>query len=459
MAQGYKVKDKYELGPKIGEGMFGKVKEAVDEDGSRFAVKIIAKAAMVGRSNKEVENLQKEVAYMRALNGHKNVLRLIDIHEDSDNLYLVLELAKGGDLFDKIVGDGGFTEETACGYFNQVIDGLEYCHDKNIIHRDLKPENLLLGMQDVLKISDFGLSNAIVDQDTLLQTHCGSEKYAAPEIMGSSAEYKGAPIDIWSAGVILYIMTAGAFPFTEATARCDLFQSLANKKFEFPERMSPELKDLLLRMWDINPEQRIRIPEIRKHPWFNLGKEISMPECKGLDAMDEQQWERDVVGDDEEMPYRDLAGDCMAADDMFDDAFEEPVYRSIVAPGDSTPVSVNEECSKPAGNGWGLSIKPTAQFVSELPETDIAARLENWFMANGAECVTVGDEEECVVGTHVKVCFSPKPQGKLPLEVVFGLSTSESRTSITIRRTKGDCMHYIEAYRSIISPGIVACLE
>merc|ERR1711865_372035 len=214
MAQGYKVKDKYELGPKIGEGMFGKVKEAVDEDGSRYAVKIIAKAAMVGRSNKEVENLQKEVAYMRTLNGHKNVLRLIDIHEDSDNLYLVLELAKGGDLFDKIVGDG-----------------------------------------------------------------------------------------------------------------------------------------------------------------------------------------------------------------------------------------------------WGLSIKPTAQFVSELPETDIAARLEDWFMANGAECVTVGDEEECVVGTHVKVCFSPKPQGKLPLEVVFGLSTSESRTSITIRRTKGDCMHYIEAYRSIISPGIVACLE
>ena len=201
-----------------------------------------------------------------------------------------------------------------------------------------------------------------------------------------------------------------------------------------------------------------------------------MPECKGLDAMDDQQWERDVVMGDEEMPYRDLAGDCMAADDMFDDAFEvsccalraslaeaiglqEPVYRSIVAPGDSTPVSVNEECSKPAGNGWGLSIKPTAQFVSELPEADIAARLEDWFMANGAECVTVGDEEECVVGTHVKVCFSPKPQGKLPLEVVFGLSTSESRTSITIRRTKGDCMHYIEAYRSLISPGIVACLE
>ena len=125
-------------------------------------------------------------------------------------------------MFDKIVGDGGFSEETACSFFNQVINGLEYCHSKNIVHRDLKPENLLLGKevlvgshsgymriewfcasQDTLKISDFGLSNAITSYDALLKTHCGSEKYAAPEIMGSSAAYCGPPVDIWSAGVIL----------------------------------------------------------------------------------------------------------------------------------------------------------------------------------------------------------------------------------------------------------------
>merc|ERR1711977_264595 len=286
MAQGERLKEKYELGPKIGEGMFGKVKEAVDlEDGQRVAVKIIAKAALVGKSTKEVKNLQKEVLFMRTLNGHPNVLKLIDLHEDEKNLYLILELAAGGDLFDKIVGDGGFSEETACSYFNQIINGLEYCHSKNIVHRDLKPENLLLGKEDTLKISDFGLSNAITSYDALLKTHCGSEKYAAPEIMGSSAAYCGPPVDIWSAGVILYIMTAGAFPFTEATVRCELFVSLTKSQFKFPDKMSPELRDLLLRMWDVDPATRITLPEIREHPWFNLNS--ALPEPMALSAMDE----------------------------------------------------------------------------------------------------------------------------------------------------------------------------
>jgi hypothetical protein len=450
MAQGYKVKGLYELGPKIGEGMFGKVKEAVDADGHRFAVKIISKAALVGRSSKEAEHLQKEVAFMRTLNGHKNVLRLIDIHEDADNLYLVLELAKGGDLFDKIVGDGGFTEETACTYFNQVIDGLEFCHDKKIIHRDLKPENLLLGQQDVLKISDFGLSNAIVDSHTLLKTHCGSEKYAAPEIMGSSAAYTGPPIDIWSAGVILYIMTAGAFPFTEATARCELFAALAEKKFAFPERMSPELKDLLLRMWEINPVERITIPEIRKHPWFNLNND-PIPKCSSLAAMDETlEWPVD-----EEMgPYRDLEGDIMAMEgDIFD--YEEPVFRSVAVAEEVTPV-LNGEAN--TSTGWGLSIKPTAKFMSPAPAAEIVSRLEGWFMEHGAECVLVDDEDKDLVGTQVKVCFAPSMQSRLPLEVVFGLSTLDNTTNVTIRRTKGDCMQYIDAYQQLIRPGIDECL-
>merc|ERR1711904_223438 len=119
-------------------------------------------AALVGKSTKEVENLQKEVLFMRQLNGHANVLQLLDLHEDERYLYLVLELAAGGDLFDKIVGAGGFSEESACYYFNEMIEGLDYCHQKPIVHRDLKPENLLLTKEGLLKISDFGLSNAIV---------------------------------------------------------------------------------------------------------------------------------------------------------------------------------------------------------------------------------------------------------------------------------------------------------
>jgi serine/threonine protein kinase len=235
-------------------------------------------------------------------------LQLLDLHEDEKNLYLVLELAAGGDLFDKIVGDGGFSEETACQFFNQIVNGLEYCHDKNIVHRDLKPENLLLGREDMLKISDFGLSNSLLDTETLLNTHCGSEKYAAPEIMGSSAAYLGPPTDIWSAGVILYIMTAGAFPFTEATTRCELFVSLMQGNFQFPPKMSPELKDLLLRMWAIEPKQRTTIEEIRRHPWFNLNNPLPQP--MELSAMDD------------ELIYRDLAPDVMSHEEMVFDDYE-----------------------------------------------------------------------------------------------------------------------------------------
>lgn len=138
---------------------------------------------------------------------------------------------------------------------------------------------------------------------------------------------------------------------------------------------------------------------------------------------------------------------------------QETVFRSVEAPAESTPVSSANVKSDPAATRWGLSIKPTAQFVCSVPEAEIVSRIEGWFMENGAESVTVDDEEERLVGTNVKVCFSPKVQGKLPLEVVFGLSTSESTTSVTVRRTKGDCMHYIEAYEHLISPGITACLE
>jgi len=441
MANGETIKEKYELGPKIGEGMFGKVKEAVNlEDGQRVAVKMIAKAALVGKSTKEVENLQKEVLFMRQLNGHANVLQLLDLHEDERYLYLILELAAGGDLFDKIVGDGGFSEETACSFFNQVINGLEYCHSKNIVHRDLKPENLLLGKEDTLKISDFGLSNAITSYDALLKTHCGSEKYAAPEIMGSSAAYCGPPVDIWSAGVILYIMTAGAFPFTEATTRCELFVSLVNNAFAFPEKMSPELKDLLQQMWVIDPAKRITISQIRQHPWFNLNNALPTP--MALSAMDD-----DLV-------FQDLSPDMLSHNEMEFDHYEEPVYRSIEEPTaarDCSPIVPSDPKKSAVDTSSACSVKPTAQFVSQIPEAELLTRLSQWFMANGAADVNTEDG-------LLEVEFRQAEAHRLPLQVVFRITAVEDATNIAIRRCKGDCMHYIQAYESIIRPGIDACL-
>lgn len=444
MAQGETIKGKFELGPKIGEGCFGKVKEAVNlENGQRVAVKIIQKAALVGKSAKEVENVQKEVLFMKTLNGHPNVLSLLDLHEDDRNLYLVLELAAGGDLFDKIVGDGGFSEETACGFFNQIINGLEYCHDKKIVHRDLKPENLLLGRENTLKISDFGLSNAIASFDALLKTHCGSEKYAAPEIMGSSAEYRGTPVDVWSAGVILYIMTAGAFPFTEATSRCDLFVTLLQNKFAFPEKMSPELKDLLLSMWAIDPVQRITIAQIKQHPWFNLINVL--PEPQSLSVMGE---------DLDELMFDDSDVNMLSHDEMDFDRYEEPLYRSLEEPGaaalQSSIVSPNKKCAE---NSLSLcTVKPTAQFVCPIPQSELVSKLSEWFVAQGANILEQED-------SYLEVQFTHGENATFPLQVVFRMDTVENGgTSISIRRSKGQCLQYINAYSTLIQPGIDACL-
>merc|ERR1711959_29985 len=160
---------KYEIGHPLGEGQFGKVKEAVDlETGLRCAAKIIRKAAI--KTGKDVETVKKEVDFMKKLD-HPNILKMYDTLEDTEKLYLILELAAGGDLFDKIINMNGFDEQTARSFFNQLLSGLEHCHIQGIIHRDLKPENLLLGANDLLKISDFGLANIMLTPSQMLQTH------------------------------------------------------------------------------------------------------------------------------------------------------------------------------------------------------------------------------------------------------------------------------------------------
>lgn len=175
---------KYEIHRNLGEGQFGKVKEAVHmETGQRFAVKIIRKDRI--QKEKDVESVKREVLTQKMLD-HPNVLKMFEALEDADKLYLVLELAAGGDLFDKIVAMGGFTEDVACHFFNQIIDGLEACHKKGIIHRDLKPENLLLASGEQLKISDFGLSNIIADmsaaEDSLWQRKVRSSRDHANQL-------------------------------------------------------------------------------------------------------------------------------------------------------------------------------------------------------------------------------------------------------------------------------------
>jgi 5'-AMP-activated protein kinase catalytic alpha subunit len=188
-----------------------------------------------------------------------------------------MEYCPKGELFNHIVEQQHFNEENSAYYYYQLISGVDYIHSKNICHRDLKPENLLLNEDNELKIIDFGLSNFYFGEEKLLRTPCGSPCYASPEmILGK--DYDGYCIDIWSSGIILYAMLCGYLPFEEGDDTMHnslLFKNIVECKVEYPEEfISPIAKDLLQKIIVREPKNRITIKQIKKHPFFLLGKEI-----------------------------------------------------------------------------------------------------------------------------------------------------------------------------------------
>lgn len=181
-----------------------------------------------------------------------------------------MEFVKGGEIFEKI-SKGRFSENLSRKYFQQLVSAVDYCHVHGVYHRDLKPENLLLDENGDLKVSDFGLS-AVADQvreDGFLHTICGTPAYVAPEIL-SKKGYDGAKVDIWSCGVILYVLNAGYLPFNDPNLM-NLYKKIYKGEYRCPRWMSSELRRLLSRLFDTNPMTRITIEEIKRDPWFKKG--------------------------------------------------------------------------------------------------------------------------------------------------------------------------------------------
>jgi len=426
-----KTVGKYEINRLLGEGQFGKVKEAVDlETGIRLAVKMIKKSAI--KTKKDVETVKKEVAFMKTLNGHENILNMYDVIEDKEKLYLVLELAAGGDLFDKIIAHGGFSEETARLYFKQILSGLTFCHSKGIIHRDMKPENLLLGDNDILKISDFGLSNVIMTPNQMLQTHCGSEKYAAPEVMQTTDPYVGPPVDVWSTGVILYIMVGGAFPFVEATMNCELYSALVAGKFEFPKNFSPDLQDLLLRMFTVNPAERITLDEVVKHKWV-VGEEAPPVFDGGIDDISSFPMEEEPV-------YRTLDPDIMSVDAVGFE--EEPVYRSVDVDSETMSASPVMKSATVGDNMCNFAKKPTCTFSSTQSPSQLLAKLKTLFEGHGA---TVKIKEE--KGQLKAECKTPSGND-MKIKVLVQ-SNEAGRSQVGIMRVKGPSLEYCNMFQTL----------
>ncbi|XP_058081478.1 CBL-interacting serine/threonine-protein kinase 8-like isoform X2 [Magnolia sinica] len=255
---------KYEIGRTVGEGTFAKVKFAQNtETGESVAMKVIDRSTII--KHKMVDQIKREISIMKLVR-HPHVVRLHEVLASRTKIYIILEFITGGELFDKIVRHGRLSETESRRYFQQLIDGVDYCHCKGVYHRDLKPENLLLDSQGNLKISDFGLSASPEPGVSLLRTTCGTPNYVAPEVL-SHKGYHGAVADIWSCGVILYVLMAGYLPFDEIDLTT-LYSKIERADFSCPSWFPVGAKSLIHRILDPNPETRIRIEEIRSDEWF-----------------------------------------------------------------------------------------------------------------------------------------------------------------------------------------------
>jgi serine/threonine protein kinase len=218
--------------------------------------------------------IKKEISIMKIVR-HKYVVGMKEVLASKTKIFIVLELVTGGELFDKIVSEGRFSEEMARFYFRQLVEGVAYCHGLGVCHRDLKPENLLLDEQGNLKISDFGLSALYVgDADgdgasrtELLHTTCGTPNYVAPEVLADKG-YEGKKADVWSIGVILYVLLAGFLPFDESTIVA-LFAKIQAADFTYPSWFSAEVRSLLDSILVADPRQRVTLTEVSNHPWVN----------------------------------------------------------------------------------------------------------------------------------------------------------------------------------------------
>ena len=230
--------------------------------GEKVAVKILEKERI--KDSSDVERVSREIKILKQVN-HPNIVRLYEIIETSKQLYLIMEYASGGELFDYIVARSRLKESQACIFLQQLLSGIEYLHTIKVVHRDLKPENLLLDDNNNLKIVDFGLSNMYRGEETL-KTACGSPCYAAPEMIAGK-RYQGSRVDVWSCGVVLFAMICGYLPFEDPNTS-SLYRKIIAGDFKCGSWVSNEAQDILRKILNTNPDTRFTVEMIRNHPWF-----------------------------------------------------------------------------------------------------------------------------------------------------------------------------------------------
>ncbi|GAA95657.1 uncharacterized protein L969DRAFT_92784 [Mixia osmundae IAM 14324] len=288
----------YEVLKTLGTGSFGKVKLARHVAlGSQVALKFLSKRKI--SAGQMSDRVQREIQYLSLLQ-HPHIIKLYDVIQTTESIVMVIERAKC-ELFDYIIKTGRMAEGPARRFFQQIIAAVEYCHSHNVVHRDLKPENLLLDDELNVKIADFGLSNVMRDGD-FLKTSCGSPNYAAPEVI-SGKLYAGPEIDIWSCGVILYVMLCGRLPFDDDHIPL-LFKKINGGVFTLPPYLTPGARHLLSRMLLVDSTKRITLAEIRQLAWFqeDLPAYLEKPRTISENDRSRKPDESEIAQDDDASP-------------------------------------------------------------------------------------------------------------------------------------------------------------
>lgn len=268
MEEAEELTKKYEVGPELGRGAFSVVKMGTNKKTKeRVAIKIIDRHD-VGKDYEK--NLRMEMDILRRVE-HPNIIALHEMVEAGNKLYFVMELVTGGELFDRIVEKGSYSEEDAKVLVRKIVSAIDYLHKQNIAHRDLKPENLLVkSVEDdtEVKIADFGLSK-IIDKDKMMQTACGTPGYVAPEVL--NAEGYDKEVDMWSVGVITYILLCGFPPFYSESVP-EVFEQIMKAEYDYPEEywdeISAEAKDFIDHLLVVDVSKRLTAEQSLNHPWL-----------------------------------------------------------------------------------------------------------------------------------------------------------------------------------------------
>ncbi|KAJ8772802.1 hypothetical protein K2173_027979 [Erythroxylum novogranatense] len=270
------VKSIYDLDKELGRGQFGITYLCTEKStGNKYACKSISRHKLVNQ--KDIEDVRREILILQHLTGQPNIVEFKGAYEDRQNLHLVMELCSGGELFDRIIAKGSYSEREAAVVMRQVVNVVHVCHFMGVLHRDLKPENFLLASREdgaPLKATDFGLS-VFIEEGKLYRDIVGSAYYVGPEVL---KKRYGKEIDVWSAGVILYILLSGVPPFWAETER-GIFEAILEGKLDLESspwpKISSSAKDIIRKMLTRDPSKRITAAQALEHPWLKDEREAS----------------------------------------------------------------------------------------------------------------------------------------------------------------------------------------